>query len=281
MKQYTVNEQRVVINASDNSLTSTIDTTNLVSLFLNDVLLAKDEDYTVNDSSIVFTNNLSENDNIILNYEIKTNNALITPGKSTKNSVYSRYDSKNHLNENNKYHIGIAIDKDIYEWEFSSRRNPMFCTVKNIRQDIGEFINGFSDEYISDKIYENSLEVINLIDTLKTQDIENVTYTQDDDGFYTSTYSAVSRWVRYKTDIDLVTSRYFGISGNYGSQLKEIGDIKIEKNVKLPYIDNLLKLLKRNFDAADEEIRGVNSVKSAVKGYVNYKYDSWNRTTTW
>ena len=157
----------------------------------------------------------------------------------------------------------------------------MFTSSKKIYEDIGEFIEGFTEEYINNKIYDNSLAVINLIDELKENDVENVTYEIDEDGIYTSKYSAVSNWVRYKTDIDLTMARYFGISYRYGTELKEIGDIKIEKTTKLPYIDNLLEALKKKFDAADEIIKGVNVVASAVKAGTKYKYETWDRETTW
>jgi hypothetical protein len=111
--------------------------------------------------------------------------------------------------------------------------------------------------------------------------VENVTYEIGEDGFYTTKYKAVQDWVRYKTDIDLTLARYFGISYHYGSELKNIGDIKIEKTTKLPYIDNLLDMLRKRFDEADKVIRGTNVVASAVKAGTQYKYDDWNRDTTW
>ncbi len=280
MKQYTITTER---KTSKNSLLSDIDISNLTSVFVNDELQQVDEDYLIENNEIVFTTNLNENDNIKLIYNYDTNKTLINPGKTNSNSILSRFNSEAKLNENNKYRIGIAIDKDIYEWEFNSRQNPMFSTAKKIYEDIGEFIEGFTEEYINNKIYDNSLAVIDLIDTLANQEtpVENVTYEQDEDGFYTTKYKAVNNWVRYKTDIDLTLARYFGISYRYGSELKEIGDIKIEKTTKLPYIDNLLDMLRKKFDEADQAIRGVNVVASAVKAGTQYKYDDWDRETTW
>lgn len=280
MKQYTITTER---KTSKNSLLSDIDISNLTSVFVNDELQQVDEDYLIENNEVVFTTNLNKNDNIKLIYNYDTNKTLINPGKTNSNSILSRFNSDIKLNENNKYRIGIAIDKDIYEWEFNSRQNPMFSTAKKIYEDIGEFIEGFTEEYINNKIYDNSLAVIDLIDTLANQEtpVENVTYEQDEDGFYTTKYKAVNNWVRYKTDIDLTLARYFGISYRYGSELKEIGDIKIEKTTKLPYIDNLLDMLRKKFDEADQAIRGVNVVASAVKAGTQYKYDDWDRETTW
>lgn len=279
MKEYSVTEQRIVKNEQKFTLEQN---SKVNSILLNGVLLEKDKDYSIKNDIISFTKPLSENDEVIFHNTVNTNKRLISPGKLS-NSLYSRFTHNPTLNENNKYRIGIAIDKDMYEWEFNSRQNPMFTTAKKIYEDIGEFIDGFTEEYINAKIYDNSVAVIDLIDTLAAQEtpVENVTYEQDDDGFYTTKYKAVNNWVRYKTDIDLTLARYFGISYHYGSELKNIGDIKIEKATKLPYIDNLLDMLRKQWDEADKVIRGTNVVASAIKAGTRYKYDDWNRDTTW
>lgn len=279
MKEYSVTEQRIVKNEQKFTLEQN---SKVNSILLNGVLLEKDKDYSIKNDIISFTKSLSENDEVIFHNTVNTNKRLISPGKLS-NSLYSRFTHNPTLNENNKYRIGIAIDKDMYEWEFNSRQNPMFTTAKKIYEDIGEFIDGFTEEYINAKIYDNSVAVIDLIDTLAAQEtpVENVTYEQDDDGFYTTKYKAVNNWVRYKTDIDLTLARYFGISYHYGSELKNIGDIKIEKATKLPYIDNLLDMLRKQWDEADKVIRGTNVVASAIKAGTRYKYDDWNRDTTW
>lgn len=283
MKQYSVSETKVVTN---NKISSDYDLSNLTSVFVNGELKTESEDYLVEKGKVVFTDtelDFSSPLNIVLNYAINTDKGLISPGNSSSNSVLSRFNSDAKLNENNKYRVRIAIDKDFYEWEFNSRQNPMFTTSKKIFEDIGEFIDGFTEEYVNNKIYDNSLAVIDLIDELAALEtpIENVTYETDENGFYTTQYKAVQNWVRYKTDIDLTLARYFGISYRYGSELKQIGDIKIEKTTKLPYIDNLLETLRKNFDLADQAIRGVNVVASSIKAGNRYKYDDWDRETTW
>lgn len=285
MKQYSVSETKVV---TKNKISSDYDLSNLTSVFVDGELKTESEDYLVENGKVVFTDTVDFNSplNVKLNYAINTEKGLINPGSSSNsnsNSVLSRFNSDVKLNENNKYRVRIAIDKDFYEWEFNSRQNPMFTTAKKIYEDIGEFIEGFTEEYINNKIYDNSLAVIDLIDELAAleEPIENVTYEQDENGFYTTNYKAVNNWVRYKTDIDLTLARYFGISYRYGSELKEIGDIKIEKTTKLPYIDNLLEMLRKKFDEADQAIRGVNVVASSIKAGNRYKYDDWDRDTTW
>ena len=280
MKQYSISVHKT---SNTNKIIPDHDLENLVSIFVNDEIATEDEDYFIKDNKIIFNRELNDSDDLKMNYSYDTNKNIISKGKINKNSILSRFDSDIKLNENNKYRIGIVIDKELYEWEFNSKQNPMFSTARQVLEDIGEFIEGFTEEYINNKIYDNSLAVIDLIDELASLDtpVENVTYEKDEDGFYTTTYKAVKNWVRYKTDIDLTLARYFGISYHYGSEMKEIGDIKIEKSTKLPYIDNLLDFLKKQWDEADKIIRGTNVVSSAVKAGTQYKYDDWNRDTTW
>ena len=185
------------------------------------------------------------------------------------------------LKLNNKYEVNICIDKDIFKWNFVSKLSPLLVSSKKIWEDIGEFIEGFTEEFINSKIYQNSVEVIELIDELANQDdaVENVTYEVDKDGNYTYSNRAVQNWVRYKTNIELIMARYYGISLRYGSTKKQVGDINIEKDIKLPYIDNLLDRLKGQYEEADNVIRGVNTVAYGVKAGTTYSYENWERTT--
>lgn len=277
MKEYSVTEQRIVKNEQEFTLEQN---PKVNSILLNGVLLDKDKDYSIKNDIISFTKPLSENDEVIFHNTVNTNKRLISPGKLS-NSLYSRFTHNPTLNENNKYTVNIAIDKEDYSWQFNSKMNPMFTTSKKIYEDIGEFIEGFTEEYINSMIYNNSMELISVLDELAKQEaVANVTYSQDDDGIYTVSNRMGNNWVRYKTDIDLVLARYFGISYRYGTQSKEIGDIKITKETKLPYIDNLLDALKKNFKEADDYIRGGFAVTTVVKAR-NTTYDNWARTTTW
>ena len=278
MKEYSVTEQRIVKNEQEFTLEQN---SKVNSVLLNGVLLEKDKDYSIKNDIISFTKSLNENDEVIFHNTVNTNKRLISPGKLS-NSLYSRFTHNPTLNENNKYTVNIAIDKEDYSWQFNSKMNPMFTTSKKIYEDIGEFIEGFTEEYINSMIYNNSMELISVLDELAKQEeaVTNVTYSQDDDGIYTVSNRMGNNWVRYKTDIDLVLARYFGISYRYGTQSKEIGDIKITKETKLPYIDNLIDALKKNFKEADDYIRGGFAVTTVVKAE-STTYDNWARTTTW
>ena len=253
----------------------------LKSVFVNGELKQIGQDYSVENNRVIFNDALGIGDKVKLVYNIETVNNLISPKANVNHSVLSKYNSDIRLCENNKYTVNICIDKENYTWQFNSKQTPLFSSAKKIYEDIGEFIEGFTEEYITNKIYDNSIAVLDLIDSLKEKEVENVSYTENSDGTYTLSSKAINNWVRFKTDIDLTLARYFGISYKYGTKIKEIGDIKIEKTTKLPYIDNLLDYLRSQFEEADQIIKGLNKVATAVKAGTRYKYDSWDRTTTW
>lgn len=289
MKKYSINENYIATQGQQIFNIEKPFINDTISIFVNGILqiLGEDKDYlTVQDTGkVIFNNPLNENDmvSIISNIASKRINLeIISSGKADKpNALYKKYGTVKRLKENNKYEIQICIDKDIYKWNFVSKLNPLFVSSKKIWEDIGEFIEGFTEEYINSMIYRNSVEVIELIDELANSDdaIENVTYEKDADGNYTTTSRAIKNWVKYKTELQLVMARYYGISYRYGSVRKEIGDISIEKSTKLPYIDNLLDGLKDQFEEADNAIRGINIVASGVKAITNYSYEDWARET--
>ena len=233
------------------------------------------------------SNPLTQDDllNVLITKESNTLSVLTSANVNKPNTLFNKYqpkDATGKLLQNNRYLIHLNIDGEIIESSFRTKPNPMFATVKQIREDIGEFIPDYTDEYIESVIYQKSMNVIDLIDTLKNQDdpIENVTYdTEAGTGTYITSDKAVKNWVRYATDIQLIYAKYFGISYNYGSIKKTIGDITVERNTKLPYIDQLLDWLKKAFDEADAIIRGINVVASFVKAKTQYSYEDWERTT--
>lgn len=289
MKKYSINEN---YTASKNQQIFEIEKpfiNDTISVFVNGNLkvIGEDKDYlTVQDTGkVIFNNPLNEGDmvSIITNVASeRINLEVISPGRADKpNALYKKYGTVKRLKPNNKYEVNICIDKDIFKWNFVSKLSPLLVSSKKIWEDIGEFIEGFTEEFINSKIYQNSVEVIELIDELANQEdaVENVTYEKDEEGNYTFSNRAVQNWVRYKTNIELIMARYYGISLKYGSIKKQIGDINIEKSVKLPYIDNLLDRFKDQFEEADNVIRGINTVAYGVKAGITYSYEDWERTT--
>lgn len=289
MRKYSINENYTATEGQQVFVIEKPFINDTISVFVNGLLqnLGEDKDYlTVQDTGkVIFNHPLSEGDIVSIISNIasnKINLEVVSSGRADKpNALYKKYGTVKRLKENNKYEVHICLNKEIFSWTFVSKLNPLFVSSKKIWEDIGEFIEGFTEEYINSMLYRNSVEVMELIDELANQDdaVENVTYEVDADGNYTTSYRAVKNWVRYKTEIDLIYARYYGISYRYGSIRKEVGDISIQKDTKLPYIDNLLDRVKDQWDEADAIIRGVNVVASAVKAGTNYSYDDWARET--
>ena len=289
MRKYSINEKYIASEEQQVFKVEKPFINDTISVFVNGNLqtLGENEDYlTVQDTGkVIFNTPLSEGDIVSIISNIaskKINLEIVSSGRADKpNALYKKFGTVKRLKGNNKYEVHICLDKEIYKWNFISKLSPLFVSSKKIWEDIGEFIEGFTEEYINSMIYRNSVEVVELIDELANADeaIENVTYETDNDGNYTTTYRAVKNWVRYKTEMELVMARYYGISYRYGSVRKEIGDISIEKSTKLPYIDNLLDRIKDQFEEADNTIRGTNIVASGVKAINKYSYDDWARET--
>lgn len=289
MRKYSINENYTATEGQQVFVVEKPFINDTISVFVNGLLqnLGEDRDYlTVQDTGkVIFNRPLSEGDivSVISNVASnKINLEIVSSGRADKpNALYKKYGTVKRLKENNKYEVHICLGKELFLWTFVSKLTPLFVSSKKIWEDIGEFIEGFTEEYINSMLYRNSVEVVELIDELANQDdaVENVTYEVDADGNYTTNHRAVKNWVRYKTEIDLIYARYYGISYRYGSIRKEVGDISIQKDTKLPYIDNLLDRVKDQWDEADAAIRGVNVVASAVKAGTNYSYDDWARET--
>ena len=288
MKQYSINENYI---ASDKQTIFTVQKpfiNDTISVFVNgdlQVFGTKGDYVTIQETGeIIFNMPLEEGDKVAIRTNVSTpriNLEIVSAGHADRpNALYKKYGTVKRLKSNNKYEVNICLDKEIHRWNFISKLNPLFCSSKKIWEDIGEFIEGFTEEYINSMLYRSSVEVIELIDELKNAEdsVENVTYSVNEDGIYETTYRTVKNWVRLKTEIDLILARYYGKSQRYGSIKKEIGDISIENNVKLPYIDQLLKRIERDFTLADDAIKGANHIASAVKGSTKFNYQP-ERTT--
>lgn len=263
-----------------------------INVYVNEALqsFGSKADYVTlpDDGIIAFTKTLKADDKVVI--ETKENmSKVVSYGKrDTTNAVFQKFSSIKKLNFNNRYKVHIAIDDSSIEWSFSSTLTPYWTTIKKIKEDIGEFIPGFTDEYIASMIHRNSWELLNRIkeaeeagsDGLNESAVE--TTVANADGEYESKSRLVNNWVRYKTEIDLIYARYYGISFEYGTKEKSIGDIKIRNERKLPYIDNLLDKLKDYLEDVENAIFGsMNFATSFQKGSTNYDYNTIARTVDW
>ena len=263
-----------------------------INIYINEALqsFGSEADYTTipDEGIVVFTKALNVDDRVLIESKEDTTKVLSYGKRDTLSAVFQRFGSVVKLNFNNRYKVRIVIDNNPIEWNFSSVLTPYWTTVKKIQEDIGEFIPGFTDEYIVSMIHRNSWELLKRIQEASEASSDGLSETAEEsteanaDKEYESKSRAVNNWVRYKTEIDLIYARYFGISFQYGTKEKSIGDIKIRNERKLPYIDNLLEKLNRYLKDAENAIFGsMNIAMSYQKGSTKYDYSSIGRTVNW
>jgi hypothetical protein len=263
-----------------------------INVYVNEALqsFGPEADYTTipDKGFILFTNPLNVDDVVRIESKEDVAKVLSYGKRDTTNAVFQRFSSIVKLNFNNRYKVRITIDNEPIEWSFSSTLTPYWTTIKKIQEDIGEFIPGFTDEYIASMIHRNSLELLQRIQEAEDANDDGLNegaaeaIVPNADGEYENKSRLVNNWVRYKTEIDLIYARYFGISFQYGTKEKSIGDIKIRNERKLPYIDNLLDKLNKHLKDAEDAIFGSMNFSAVFqKGKTNYDYETIARTVSW
>ena len=263
-----------------------------INVYINNALqsFGSDADYITlpNEGIVIFTRPLEEEDKVTIETKENTTKILSYGKRDSINAAFQRFSSIPKLNFNNRYKVRITLDNNPIEWSFSTMLTPYWSTIKKIQEDIGEFIPGFTDEYIASVIHRNSWELLQRIqeaeesgsDGLNEGAVESTTANADNE--YESKSRLINNWVRYKTEIDLIYARYYGISFQYGTKEKSIGDIKIRNERKLPYIDNLLDKLNGYLKDAENAIFGsMNFAATFQKGSTKYDYETVARTISW
>lgn len=287
MEYYLINEQFVIKRNQTKITLSRPYIENSLKVYINGVLTT---DYIQLDSHNIQFNNKLERGTIIDVSSIYNSNLIkidvIGNNAKSKNSIFKKYSDNKKLFTNSSFNINISFKEDKYsaiEWSFDSKLDPMFSTVKRIRLDTGDILNGYEDKDILDTLYMNTKQVLELYLQNLTNQSENdssvTTYDTVDDMLKNleSFPTACTNWVRYKTDIDLVNACYISISAKYGTQEKNIGPIETTSTVKLPDYDNLLKRFQSLFDKADSEVSGEGTL--AVASFVKAGDTSYTITT--
>lgn len=280
MQEYTIKDNFITIEGQQSVITSLPFIDGTIDVYLNGILQTLTTEYTTVpvDGTITFVATLATGSLIQVvksGISVMDIQVLSFGSKDMSNALYKKYTSIQKLNYNNRYKIRLTIDGKEISWNFVTKMTPMFSTVKKVLEDIGEFIPGFTEEYILSILHRNSWEIINMInDTAASNETVNVTIIKDaTNGDYVPSSKAVNNWVKYKTEVDLIYSRYYGMSFNYGSITKTIGDITITKTTNLPLIDALLKKANAGAETAQNIIFGTRAfVGSYVKGSTPYEY---------
>ena len=237
--------------------------TQSIFVFLNGIALDPDNDFIeVDSSTIKIVEPCSKGDVVIVSHlkhlspNIRIGTGDIVGNKVT--SLFKKYDKEQRLLPNQEYIVTVHIFNKDNVFKFSSCYNPFYSTSKIIRNDLLSVLKDVNDNVIDFGIWNSSNEVSNVA---KVDFIDKI-------GKPTT---AARQWVRYNTEINLVNTIYREIATHSGSVKKDLGELSIERTIKLPYLDDLLADLKKKLAKEENLLTGVFTLGRATR-----KADSTN-----
>lgn len=217
---------------------------------INDYEIDLNNDYIVEDGCLKFTNPLSEGDKITIADSILDNVKIVTRSSYDKEAFQKLFNSYQKFRFNHRYVVNLNIKGQKFTSDFNTKYDPFFVTVNKIRLDTGTLFDDIPDERIANVIYLNSKEALELLG----EDVDEIPT-------YAKTY------VRYKTDIDLCYAIYLTITGKIGSYSKKIGDITVDRTIKLPYLSDMIGRFKELIKPVEDLMNGDNNTAvSYIKG---------------
>jgi hypothetical protein len=131
--------------------------------------------------------------------------------------------------------------------------------------ELGGLADSFTNDQINFVLYQNSKAGFELYKSRSDYSIANAIPT------------SLKDWVRYKTCVDLIYAIYLEISGNAGRQMKIIGPMQVDKEIKIPYINDMLKKFQKALDDADVKLREAQRVLAFVKAGTSYTFPQSGR----
>ncbi len=229
--------------------------TGTLFVYVNGILAfcGPDQNYVETDSrTVTFNYPMSEGDVVVLTTSIVNSNIEIISIQSNP-SLLTKYGAENRLINNNRYTVEIRVAGKQLKWSFTSRYSPLYSTVQNIRSDLGGLADAFTNDQINFVIYQNSKEGFEIYSARSDYSSVNAIPT------------SLKNWVRYKTCIDLIFAVYETISGNAGKRMKIIGPMQVDRETKIPFVNDMLKKFQRAFEDADVKLREATRVAAFVK----------------
>lgn len=185
-----------------------------------------------------------------------TTNMLVTG--NYKNVLFKQYGSDQRLLYNQRYTINIEDDPINVNLSFTSRYDPLYCSAKLVREDVSPVVTLPEDD-INFIIYTNSLKILT-----ETKGNGDLNYDMPTPYILSKPASIpynIQMRVRYMSDIDILYAVYMKMTGQYGSFSKKLGNMSIDRQVRIPYLKDFLSVMRQKL-AQYETMR----VASAVKG---------------
>lgn len=178
------------------------------------------------------------------------------------------------LKYNQKYTLQITMPTgDILKSTFTSAYDPLYSSATIVRQDIGELITDLTDDQINFKIYQVSQTAQQLaaqaqryllygsgLGNIQLQ-FSSASRADMRNALPYPTPYYVQQYVRYKAEEEIVYAKYIKLSSMAGMMEKDLGDLKIIRQVMIPKIQDVLMDLKRNLKEWEDMVRGGGSAK--------------------
>lgn len=219
--------------------------TNSILVYYNGLVLNPDKYIEIDSHTVTIKFEPELNDILVvapvINNAISISNVNGDIVGSRQDSLFKRYGGEKRLMNNQLYSLEIMLNGKAHKYTFTSAYSPLFSSVKIIRSDLLEALQDIDDDTINFTIWQNSLLVMEIADA--------VTISID------APITAAKNWVRYKTELDLLNTIYINIATNAGSIQKTLGNMQISKSVKIPYLDEMLKVIKRKLNGEESKLK--------------------------
>lgn len=215
-----------------------------IAVYYNGVLLMDSQYDEVDKNTIVLAFDPFEGDTVTVLYtlsfsaHIGSDNGDVVGDRTS--SMFKRHGEGKYLLNNQKYTLEFVMNGEKNVYTFSSAYSPMYCSAKMILTDLFDVFEHVDIDDINFHIWQNSTIALNKT-TLEWKDNEPIP-------------DAIKKWVRYQTEIDLINALYINLSVNSGTIQKTVGSISMSKTVSIPYIDMLLKELKKKLADAERDM---------------------------
>lgn len=249
-----------VLDFTPSSLSSAVSgATNGLSILVNGVELKNNIDYYIDvNNNMLLVNPLNVGDKLEIHDTISGEHPIVTKNSYNPNALVKLFSADQKFKYNQEYSFSLSIEDEgevkTFTQTFQSQYDPYYSNIKNIRLDTGDLLDGVTDAQIAKLVYKWSKDAYTILDD--DNRLEEIT-----------TYKYVQNYVRYKADIDLCYAIYVTISGKYGTIIKEIGNVKVQREIKLPYIEQMIARFRELLKPNEELLLGDDSmVVSFVKG---------------
>lgn len=174
--------------------------------------------------------------------------------------------SKDFITENFEpnyvYKVQVEINGEMQEWKFYTKFTPYYSTRRQVKSDYRNSLKGAPDPHIDVLIYENSKYAYEIASEEIKSQIDKGTIP-----------TVVERYVRVKTQVDLIQDLLIANSMQAGMSEKMLGDFKITYEIKTPDLESILPLLEDKLMKLEQALGGVSVARSAVRAGSNpYPY---------